>query len=102
MAIIEVNHKTLREIASEITIYCSTQDKEMKAADVEIQSMLSSEWTGSDAREFRMKWVAVDSSKSQTVTLRESLKSLGESLTACANEYENAQAAAYNKANSLP
>jgi len=102
MAIIEVNHRTLREIASAITTYCTTQDKEMRLADTEIQSMLISDWLGSDAREFRIKWVAVDSHNSQTVILRESLKSFGESLTACANEYENAQAASYNAANWLP
>ena len=102
MAIIEVDHKYLREVASACTAYCEKQDSEMRTADSEIQAMLTADWTGGDAREFRMKWVAIDSRTSQTVKLRNAVEALGENLTACADEYEKAQGEAYNDANHLP
>ena len=60
MAIIEVNHKTLRDVADAITTYCDAQDREMRSADREIKSMLSSDWVGTDARQFGAKWEGVD------------------------------------------
>ena len=102
MAQIEVNHKTLRDIASAITTYCAAQDREMSSADTEIKSMLTSDWTGLDAQEFGGKWEGVDADDSTAVKFRKSLKSYGEALTACANEYQSAQEDAYNKANRLP
>ncbi|CDX04950.1 Type VII secretion system ESAT-6-like [Desulfitobacterium hafniense] len=102
MALIEVNHKVLRDVAAAITTYCSAQDKEMRAADSDIKSILSSDWIGLDAQEFGRKWEGVDANDSTTVKFRESLKSFGESLTACANEYQSAQEDAYNAANRLP
>ena len=102
MAIIEVNHRTLRDVASAITTYCSTQDKEMKSADADIKSMLSTGWQGLDAQEFGRKWEGVNNSDSAAVKFRESLKNFGDGLTACANEYEKAQADSYNEANHLP
>jgi len=102
MALIEVNHKTLRDVASAITTYCSAQDKEMKSADTEIKSMLTSDWLGQDAQEFGGKWEGVDENDSTAVKFRDSMKNFGENLTACANEYEKVQGDVYNKANGLP
>ena len=102
MALIQVNHKILRDVAAAIITYCSTQDREMLAADSEIKSMLTADWIGPDASEFGGKWEGVDDNNSTTVKFRESLKNYGESLNACANEYQSAQEDAYNAANRLP
>ena len=102
MATIEVNHKTLRDVASAITTYCTVQDKEMRSADSEIKSMLSTEWLGLDAQQFGSKWEGIDDNGSTAVKFRESLKKFGENLTACANLYQTAQEDTYNAANSLP
>ncbi|MDR1329239.1 MAG: hypothetical protein LBK23_06525 [Oscillospiraceae bacterium] len=102
MALIEVNHKVLRNAAEAVTAYCSAQDREMRSADSDVKSMLTADWLGADAQEFGRKWEGVDANDSTTVKLRESLKRFGESLTACANEYQSAQEDAYNEANRLP
>lgn len=102
MAVIEVNHKTLRNVAKAIDNYCDEQNREMRSADSAVKQMLSSGWTGADAYTFSDKWESVDDSSSTTVKLRDSLKKYSEGLTACANEYQNAQEEAYNEANRLP
>ena len=102
MALIEVNHRTLRDVAVAITTYCTVQDKEMRSADTEIKSMLISDWLGTDAQEFGRKWEGVDDNDSTSVKFRESLKKYGENLTVCADLYQTAQADAYNDANWLP
>jgi len=38
MALIEVNHSGLREVAAAIETYCSAQDSEMRSADGEIKA----------------------------------------------------------------
>ena len=102
MANIEVNHKTLRDVASAISTYCSAQDREMHLADTEVKSMLSAEWLGFDAQQFGKKWEDVDENGSTAVKFRDSLKKFGDGLTACANEYQTAQEDTYNAANRLP
>lgn len=102
MAIIEVNHKTLRDVAAAIKTYCSAQDREMRSADSDIKSMLSSDWVGADARQFGGKWEGVDEKDSTAVRFRESLKNFGEGLSNCANEYQSAQEDTYNAASRLP
>lgn len=102
MAVIEVNHRILRNVAAAIETYCSTQDREMRSADSEVKSMLSVDWIGSDAQEFGRKWEGVDDNNSTAVKFRESLKKFGESLAACANVYQTAQEDSYNEASRLP
>ncbi|MDR1210342.1 MAG: hypothetical protein LBK41_08555 [Clostridiales bacterium] len=102
MAVIEVNHKALRDVAAAVTAYCSAQDREMRSADSDVKSMLSADWLGFDAQEFGRKWEGVDDNNSTTVRFRESLKKFGESLTACADVYQKAQEGAYNDADRLP
>lgn len=102
MAVIEVNHKVLREVASAIDTYCTAQDREMKSADTDIKSMLKTDWMGSDAQEFGTKWEDVDGRDSTSTKFKDSLKNFGESLNACANAYQTAQEDSYNEANRLP
>ena len=102
MAVIEVNHKILRNVAAEINTYCTSQDREMRLADNNIKSMLLVDWVGDDAMEFRNKWEDIDSSDSTAVKFRESLKKFGEGLEACANEYQTAQEDSYSEADRLP
>lgn len=102
MALIEVNHQTLRDVSAAITTYCNAQDREMRSADSEVKSMLAADWLGMDAQEFGHKWEEVDDKNSTTVKFRESLKKYGEALSACANTYQKAQEDSYNEANRLP
>lgn len=102
MAFIEVDHRKLREAAEAITAYCSVQDQEMRSADEAVKSMLSSGWTGADAREFGHSWEGVNDKQSTAVKFRESLEQYAECLSACADAYQNAQADSYNEANRLP
>jgi len=102
MAVIEVNHRALREVAAAVSAYCTAQDREMGSADLNVKSMLTTDWFGSDAQEFGRQWEGVDDGDSTSVKLRESLTKYGEALTACANEYQAAQEDVYNAANRLP
>ena len=102
MALIEVNHNELRNVASAINTYCDKQDKEMRSADAEIKSMLSSDWLGQDAQAFGAKWEGVNANDSTTVKFRELLKNFGGNLAACADVYKKAQEDTYNAANWLP
>ena len=97
MATIEVNHKTLRDVASAVTAYCAVQDREMRGADAELKQMLY-EWVGMDAQEFGRKWEGVDENGSTAVKFRESLNRYAEGITACANAYQDAQEDTYNTA----
>jgi len=101
MAVIEVNHKSLREVATAITSYCTKQDMEMREANNEVRSMLDSGFQGRDAADYERKWALVNANDSTAVKFRESLKNFGESLVACANEYENAQVESVNAAGFL-
>ena len=101
MALIEVNHSGLREVAAAIETYCSAQDSEMRSADGEIKAMLTTDWLGPDAMEFGRKWEGVDAHDSAAGELRNALMSFGESITACADEYQSAQTDAYNEATKM-
>lgn len=102
MARIEVNHRVLRDVAGAFAAYCDAQDREMRSADADIKSMLSSGWIGPDAQEFGGKWEAVDAAGSVTVEFRNSLKKFVDGLNACATVYQTAQENAYNRASRLP
>ena len=102
MAVVEVNHKVLKDVAGNIKTYCNTQDREMKSADAEIKSMLRSDWWGLDAQEFSSKWEGVDSKDSTASKLRDSLKNFSNCLEACADVYKRAQEDSYSEANRLP
>lgn len=102
MATIEVNHKTLRDVADAVASFCAVQDKEMHVADAEIKSMLLVDWIGADAQQFGVKWETIDENGTATVKFRESLRKFSENLFACANEYQKAQEDIYNLANRLP
>jgi len=101
MAVIKVNHSTLRTVASAITTYCGKQNREMRSVDLAVKVMLATGWTGADADEFLRKWADVNSSDSVARKFRDALKGYGESITLCANEYQSAQEDAYNAANAL-
>jgi hypothetical protein len=102
MALIEVNHKSLRDVATAINAYCAAQDKEMIVADTSVKEMLASDWLGTDAQTFGQKWGEIVADDSTTVKFRKSLKAFGEGLVASANEYKKAQQDSYNAANWLP
>ncbi|CDX04944.1 Hypothetical protein DPCES_5058 [Desulfitobacterium hafniense] len=80
MAVIEVNHKTLRDVAAAVTTYCSAQDREMRSTDTDVKSMLSTDWLGLDTQKLGHKWEGVDDKNSTTVKFRELLKSSAKAL----------------------
>lgn len=102
MPLIEVNHQTLRAMASAIRTYCSTQTSEMRSADSEVKSLLYSGWNGTDAMEFGKRWEDVDADGSTAVKLKESLSRFADALDGCAEAYKNAQAQTYSAASRLP
>lgn len=102
MAVIEVNHQTLRSVADAVDTYCEAQDREMRSADSAVGAMLLTDWAGDDAREFGTKWNQIDSECAVTTQLKKSLKNFGNALRACASEYQKAQEDSYNAAYYLP
>ena len=102
MALIEVNHQALRNMARAIDTYCEEQDKQMRTADTAVKDMLSSHWIGPDAMEFGKNWEAVDTSGSTVYKLREALRKYGDSLDTCASIYQKAQEDVYNLSCTLP
>lgn len=102
MALIEVNHRILNNIADSIDAYCEEQDTEIKKADAAIATMFLNGWKGSDARAFAEKWLEMDNDGSVTEQFKKSLRNYGECLRACAKEYSKAQADSYNAARKLP
>ena len=102
MALIEVNHQALRNMARAIDTYCDEQDKQMRHVDATVKDMLSSHWFGPDAMEFGKSWECVDSSGSTTYQLREALRKYSDSLDACASIYQKAQEDIYNRSCALP
>ena len=96
--LIDVNHKTLQDVAVAINTYCTAQDREMKIADTEVRALLTSGWIGPDAREFGHNWDGVNQSDSTAVKFREYLEFYADCLVACANEYKAAQEDVVNAA----
>ncbi len=102
MAVVEVNHRILIEVADAIDLYCSAQDREMRSADADIKSMLSSDWAGYDAQVFDYKWEGVDGKNSTSYKLKISLENFSDGLRKCASIYKKAQEDSYTEANNLP
>ena len=102
MAVMEVNHQTLRNMAQSIDDYCETQKREMSRADTAVKEVLGTGWVGADAAEFGKQWEGVDAPDSTSGKLRASLEQYGEALRACANAYQTAQEDVYNRAYLLP
>ncbi len=102
MALIEVNHSTLIDVADAIDAYCTAQDNEMKTANAAICKMLFNDWIGDDANAFFEKWNEVDKEGSATEQFKKMLKNYGDYLRFCAKEYAKAQEDAYNLAYRLP
>jgi len=98
---IDVNHRTLRALATVINDHCLLQEKEMKIADAAIKDMLTTGWLGSDASAVGLQWAGVNISDSTAVKFRESLKNYADALAACAEEYQSAQTKAVNAAGAL-
>ena len=100
--VIEVNHKTLTDVAKAIETYCEDQDSVMRSAKSAVSSMLLTDWVGEDATAFSTKWNEVDSDGSVTTQFKKSLLNYGECLKACSELYRKAQEDSYNEANRLP
>ncbi len=101
MALIKVNHKTLRNVADAIEDYCKQQDKGMKDANASVKVMLATGYKGEDAKAFKESWNKVDDKDSTAARFKDSLKNYAKCLRACANEYQRAQEDSYNQAYKL-
>lgn len=102
MALIKVNHQTIRQIADAIDTYCQTQDREMRAADSAVKGFLGSGWAGMDADAFDGRWEDVDGSGSTAVKFQKNLDNYAKALRACADAYQRAQEDSYDEAARLP
>ncbi len=102
MALIQVNHQDLRNMANAIDNYCEIQERQMNNANASIKNMLTSDWIGPDALVFGGQWEAVDAPDSTEKRFKESLKNYSSALRACANTYQTAQEDVYNLAALLP
>ena len=96
MAIIEVNHQSLRTMAATIDDYCTLQKQQMQKLNNIVESCLMSDWVGEDATVYGAKWSTVDDPNSTTETFRKNLEAYADALQACAKEYAKAQAEIYN------
>lgn len=102
MALIEVNHQELRDVADAADEYCRQQESNMNKADAIVGLLLAVGWRGADADELKRKWSDVNSVGSASAQFRESIEYFGECLRSCAKEYQNAQADSYSEAYRLP
>ncbi len=102
MAVIVVNHETLRALSQEATDYCTLQETLMTHSDKIVKDMLFTDWIGTDAQEFGKLWEGVDEKGSTANNFKESLKNYSDAVNACADVYQKAQENAYNRANRLP
>ena len=102
MALIEVDHESLRTVANAADTFCDHMNSQMKSANVTIKQMLATGWQGEDADAFKAQWSGVYDNSSTSVQFRESIKNFGDCLNACAKEYQNAQADSYSEAYRLP
>lgn len=102
MAVIEVNHQALLGVANIIDDYCKTQDRQMKAADSAVSSLIGRGWEGKDALAFSVKWDGVDGADSTSEKFKKSLANYAGALRECAQVYKTAQEDSYNEASWLP
>lgn len=102
MSVIEVNHKSLRTVASAVNNYCSDQTAQMTVANAVVRTLLDAHWKGQDSVFFERRWKHVQDEKSTAERFKKTLKQFAKRLNACADVYQKAQEDAYNEANRLP
>lgn len=101
MAYIEVNHRNLQSIASEVDSYISRQ-KSMTQTITQTINGLSTSWQGDDYAQFKNSWLHSESSNSTLDNMIKSLDGYAEFLRYAAKKYIDAQEKAVNRANRLP
>lgn len=98
MALIEVNHRILLNLAAAIDDYCKEQDTQFRTADAAVNNMLQHDYIGPDAMAFGAQWEKIDTEESDLIRFRESLKNYSGALRSCAKIYKDAQKRLYNRA----
>lgn len=101
MAVINVNHQTLKSAASVFEKYGSIQDGEMKDITSALRVMLTSGWTGADADAFGQQWDKVNTSDSTAGKFKKAVEAYGKALSASAEAYRKAQEESYNEVNRI-
>lgn len=102
MAVIEVNHQALRNLAGAIEDYCESFYNEMRRADSGVQNMMSGGWAGEDAEAFKVAWDNVYGKDTLPRKFCKSLENYGKALSAGADAYQKVQEDLYNLASLLP
>ena len=102
MAVIEVNHQAMQNLADAIEDYCESFYNEMRRADTGVQNMLSGGWVGTDAEAFREAWDDVYGKDTLPRKFCKSLENYGQALSAGAAAYKKVQEDLYNMAALLP
>lgn len=102
MAVIEVNHQALRNMADAIEDYCESFYNEMRRADTGVQNMMAGGWVGDDAEAFKAAWENVYGKDTLPRKFCKSLENYGKALSAGAEAYKTVQENLYNMATLLP
>ena len=100
MAYIKVNHRKIISAADKIDNYLSKFDKNMTGIDIAVTS-LNVEWKGADYQQVKTEWDEINSSDSTSYNMRTSLNNYASAVREAAKKYQEAQARAINRANSL-
>lgn len=100
MAYIKVDHKKMISAANQINNYTSMFDKNMSSIDNAVTS-LNAEWKGVDYQQVKNDWEVINSSESISHKMKITLDNYASAVREAAKKYQEAQARAINRANSL-
>ena len=101
MARISVDHSQFEPAAQAVDKYINQMKNQMNKADGEV-STLSASWEGSDFAEFKNKWNGVIQKGSVYDGMKQALENYASFLRYAGKRYKEAQADAYNRAQSIP
>ena len=95
MAYIKVDHKKMISAANQINNYTSMFDKNMSSIDNAVTSL------NADYQQVKNDWEVINSSESISHKMKITLDNYASAVREAAKKYQEAQARAINRANSL-
>lgn len=101
MAYLNVDLNKLNSTSRTVDSYILSMKNQMNAANSEV-ALLSNEWRGRDAMQFKAMWDSASGDDSTYTRMLRALESYSNYLKTAEKEYKNAQARAINRANALP
>ena len=100
MAYIKVDHQNMLNAAKQVETYISRFDTNMSSIDATVVS-LNAEWKGTDYQQIKTEWNEMKSAGSTSDRMRLSLKNYADAVREASKLYQEAQARAINRANTL-